>query len=413
MQEVVHGRREQGEEHLKVRTKTLPILTNVSQFWRITQPSVSRCRKEQTGEPLVPLTYHPIEVPMGVLQQKMHAYWLRNFPDYFAWLYPNHPLVREGLVEKWAAGLGQRWRLEAAATMPGWDPATLQWPAARAALGEPSNWTPAMLKLLEIVLERAGHGEKVLVGSCLKDLGPFVAGALAEKGVRANHITEVRGEGAERTTQTKSPKKRARAVREFAEGDAQVLCAGVQALKLGHSLEAASSVALLGLPDSSFVLDQFVERVHRLTSKKPVNIYVILPRQSIAQTKWGVLQKKGDSSDLAFDGEFLPRDEKPVNWNEELREMRRRGIGLNASSDLVPEEEVLAAWRKMPALLPAIGAAASTSAGTPRAFLAPARRPRPVSETPVGPFEEVSLFDLAPFETEAPPRKQRRRRRAA
>ena len=416
VQEVMHGRREEGEEHLKVRTKTLPILTNVSQFWRITQPSISRCRKEQTGEPLVPLTYHPIEVPMGTLQQKMHAYWLKNFPSYFAWRYPEHPLVREGLVEKWAAGLGQRWRLEAAATMPGWDGPTHDWPEARAELGEPSNWTPAMLKLLETVLERAGCGEKVLVGSCLKDLGPFVAGALAEKGVRANHITEVRGEGAGRTTATNSPKKRARAVREFAEGEAQVLCAGVQALKLGHSLEAASSVVLLGLPDSWFVLDQFVERVHRLTSTKPVNIYVILPRGSIAQTKWNVLQKKGDSSDLAFDGEFLPREEKPVNWNEELREMRRRGIGLKATEDLVPEEEISAAWLKIPPLLPTLAAATASAApktDIPRAVPAPARAAGTVLELSPGLFEEVSLFDPAPFETEAPPRKGRRRRRAA
>ena len=412
VQEVMHGRREDGEEHLKVRTKTLPILTNVSQFWRITQPSISRCRKEQTGESLVPLTYHPIEVPMGALQQKMHAFWLQNFPDYFAWLYPEHPLVREGLVEKWAAGLGQRWRLEAAATMPGWDAPTHDWPEARAELGEPSNWTPAMLKLLETVLERAGLGEKVLVGSCLKDLGPFVAGALAEKGVRANHITEVRGEGANRTTATKSPKKRARAVREFAEGDAQVLCAGVQALKLGHSLEAASSVVLLGLPDSWFVLDQFVERVHRLTSKKPVNIYVILPRGSIAQTKWDVLQKKGDSSDLAFDGEFLPREEKPVNWNEELREMRRRGIGLKATEDLVPEEEIAAAWQRIPHLLPSLTPARASTANVPRAVHVPAATSGAVSEFALGPFEEVSLFDPAPFETEAPARKARRRRAA-
>jgi len=82
-----------------------------------------------------------------------------------------------------------------------------------------------------------------------------------------------------------------------------------------------------------------------------VNVFVILPRQSLAQTKWNVLQKKGDSSDLAFDGEFLPRDEKPVNWNEELRQMRRRGIGLNATDDLVPEEEVCAAWKSLAPLL--------------------------------------------------------------
>ncbi len=347
VEEILHGRKEDGEEHLKVRKKTLPILTNVSQFWRMTQPLISRCRKEQTGEPLVPLTYNPIEVPMGVRQQQMHAFWMENFPAYFEWKYPDHPLVKDDLVEKWAAGLGQRWRLEGAATLPGWDGPTQEWPYATAELGTPSNWTPAVLKLLETVMERVARGEKVLVGSCLKEFGPFVAQALTEKGVRANHITDVRGAAAGRATVTKSPKKRARAVREFAKGDAQVLCAGVQAIKLGHSLEAASAVVLLGLPDSWVILDQFIERVHRLTSEKPVNIYVILPRQSIAQTKWGVLQKKGDSSDLAFDGEFMPREERPVNWNEEIRRMRRRGIGLRATGDLVPEEEVLAAWKSL------------------------------------------------------------------
>ena len=252
-----------------------------------------------------------------------------------------------------------------------------------------------MLKLLEIVLERASRGEKVLVGSCLKELGPFVSGVLAEKGVRANHITEVRksgaGEGAARTVVTKSPRKRARAVGEFAEGDAQVLCAGLQALKLGHSLEAASAVAILGLPDSWFVLDQFLERVHRLTSTKPVNVYVILPRQSLAQTKWNVLQKKGDSSDLAFDGEFLPRDEKPVNWNEELRQMRRRGIGLNATDDLVPEEEVHAAWKS---LAPLLFLPRKARVSPPR-DVRPCRAPwlSPSSELPeADPFVQDALF---------------------
>ena len=288
---------------------------------------------------------------MGSRQQKMHAFWLQNFPSYFAWKYPHHPLVKDGLVEKWAAGLGQRWRLEAAATLPGWDEPSKEWPVARAELGELSNWTPAMLKLLETVMEHVAGGEKVLVGSCLKELGPFVAGALNAKGIKANHITEVRqsgaGEGAKRTTVTKSPKKRARAVREFIDGDARVLCAGVQALKLGHSLEAASAVAILGLPDSWVHLDQFLERVHRLTSKKPVNVHIILPRESMAQEKHSVLQKKGNSSDLAFDGQFMEQEERPVNWEEVIREMRRRGIGLKATADLVPEEDVEAAWQAL------------------------------------------------------------------
>ena len=351
VQETLHGREEKGEGHLKVRRKTLPILCNVSQFWRMTQPMISRCRKEQTGEPLMPLTYHLVEVPMGSGQQKMHAFWMENFPDYFAWKYPDHPLVKDGLVEKWSAGLGQRWRLEAAATLPAWDLPTKEWPYAREQLGDLSNWTPAMLGLLETVMERVAAGEKVLVGSCLKELGPFVADALNRKGIKANHITEVRksttGEGASRTMVTKSPKKRARAVREFVQGDARVLCAGVQALKLGHNLDCASSVVILGLPDSWVHLDQFLERVHRLTSKRPVGVHIILPRQSMAQTKHAVLVKKGNSSDLAFDGRFMEQEERPVNWEDVIRDMRRRGIGLTATADLVPEEEVEAAWREL------------------------------------------------------------------
>jgi hypothetical protein len=44
---------------------------------------------------------------------------------------------------------------------------------------------------------------------------------------------------------------------EFVEGDAEVLCVGVQAVQLGHSLDAASAVVLTGLPWSFSALSQF------------------------------------------------------------------------------------------------------------------------------------------------------------
>ena len=124
----LHGREEDGEGHLRKRRKVLPQITNVSQFWRLAQPGVSRCRKEHTGEPLAERTFYPVRVPMGVVQQKAHAFWLENFPDYFEWRYPKHPLVEAGLHEKFAAGLGQRWRMEFAATLPAADAPTFEWP---------------------------------------------------------------------------------------------------------------------------------------------------------------------------------------------------------------------------------------------------------------------------------------------
>ena len=364
--EYLHGRKEDDEEHLKKRRKILPTITNVSQFWRLAQPSVSRCRKEQTGEPIVPKTYYPIRVPMGVNQQKAHAFWLEQFASYFAWKHPEHPLVRENLVDRFAAALGQRWRLEHAATLPAADDPSREWPKARKELGELSNWTPASLKVLEIALAHAGRGEKVLIGSDLVRTGPWLAERLGEKGIRSVHITEEKAG----KVGTKNPRKRAAEIDAFAAGDAQVLCSGIGAMKLGHNLTAASCVIVHGLTDGWMQFHQFLERVHRLTSPDPVSVYVVIPNGSLAEKKWQLLKDKGGTSDLAYDGELSVQPEEPVDWNQVLREMKEKGI--RATGDEIPEEEVEAAWAKVASL----------------AFLTPASTLQPAGDGPLsGQFE--------------------------
>ncbi|MDN5697239.1 MAG: hypothetical protein L0G70_04595, partial [Rubrobacter sp.] len=126
-----------------------------------------RCRKEQTGEPIVPRTYYPVRVPMGVAQKRMNDFWAKeeNFASYFAHKFPNHPMIEAGMVEKYAAALGQLWRLETAATLPSSDEPTREYPRAAGEVGEVSDYTPATLKVLELAIEHAEAGEKVLVGS--------------------------------------------------------------------------------------------------------------------------------------------------------------------------------------------------------------------------------------------------------
>jgi SNF2 family DNA or RNA helicase len=118
------------------------------------------------------------------------------------------------------------------------------------------------------------------------------------------HIVEER----EGRAQTKNPRKRASEVYEFAE----VLCAGVQAVQLGHNLDAASAVVLTGLPWSFSALSQFEARVDRLTSTRPVSVYAVLTRGSLDERKWELLRKKGAASDLALDGQLVGEQETPA-----------------------------------------------------------------------------------------------------
>ncbi|WP_160309661.1 SNF2-related protein [Rubrobacter aplysinae] len=359
------GRAEDGEANQRKRRKILPQVANVSQFWRLAQPAISRCRKEQTGEPLVERTYHPVRVPMGAAQKRANRFWLSRFGSYFEWKFPNHPMVEKGLVDKWAAALGQLWRLETAATLPASDEPSREWPEAREELGELSNFTPATLKVLELVMEHVERGEKVLVGSDLIMTGKWIADRLQEKGIKAVHITEEAANGA---ISTKNPRKRSREIEQFVEGDAQVLCAGVAAVKLGHNLDVSSTVIVHGLPYSFSVMDQFIARVHRLTSKKPVSVYSVIPKGSLAERKYELLSNKGAASDLAFDGELQVQPEQATDWSKVLKEMQERGIralGEDGEADpegeTVAEEDVEAAWRAIAPLAPQPSATPGTT----------------------------------------------------
>jgi SNF2 family DNA or RNA helicase len=313
---------------------------------------------------------------MGMQQKQAHQFWLQNFADYFVYKHPRHALVKQGLVNKFAAALGQLWRLETASTLPASDEPSRQWPEAVAALGELSNWTPAALKVLELAMEHAAKGEKVLIGSDLILTGKWLSDRLEEKGVRSVHITEERSG----KVGTKNPRKRAREVREFVEGDAQVLCAGVNALKLGHDLDVASTVIVHGLPYGYMQMDQFIARVHRLTSKRDVSVYAVIPRGSLAAEKWQLLKDKGGTSDLAFDGELSVEPEEAVNWSNVLADMKARGI--KADGNEVLESDVEEAWNRKPALLkPAspplsIAACPTFDSATRRAAAEPLRSSR-------------------------------------
>jgi len=111
------------------------------------------------GEPLAQRTLKTIAVPMGASQQRLYEHWLnkRTFERFFGWRHPGHPLLEAGLVEKFAAGIGQLQKLEYATTLPEADP-DRDWPGLDGP--ELANWTPKNRKGVELAIQHAHAREK-------------------------------------------------------------------------------------------------------------------------------------------------------------------------------------------------------------------------------------------------------------
>jgi hypothetical protein len=170
--------------------------------------------------------------------------------------------------------------------------------------------------------------------------GKWVAEQLNLKNeVNAVHIVEE-----SKTTgqlQTKSPKKRANIVYDFRNDSTNVLCASLNAMNLGHNLDMANVVILKGLPWDFATFDQFIARVHRLTSKRPVTVYVVLTEGSVDERKWQLLNDKSAAAQLALDGRLFEQEEEEIDLQKILDELKEQGVMVDS---VVPEELVQQQW---------------------------------------------------------------------
>jgi SNF2 domain-containing protein/helicase-like protein len=382
----LHGREGTKTQNRREQRKVLPQITNVSRFWRLAAGAMIRRRKVDFGEPLVPCTLKTVSVPMGVAQRELYERWLDPgaFASFFEWKYPDHALVKSGQIERFAAGCGQLTKLEYATTAP--EAATDRgWPGITGY--EHCNWTPKNLKTLELILKHVEAGEKILVGSDLIETGRWLCERLKEKGVKAGHIVEEKdGKAA-----TVNPKKRARVMREFRHGGLQVLLCGIPAIRLGHNLDTASVVVVDGLVFSYEMFDQFIARAHRLSSKKPVTVYVMLTKDSLDEKKWALLCAKAEAADLALDGQLMDEREDPISLEEFLKQLQRDGVPVTGNE--VPEADLHARWEGVPTIkltgklptpqAPDLGIVNEGPAPMPAKY-------RPI--TPITSSEQISLF---------------------
>lgn len=336
---VIEWARDSGK---KQNRKVLPEVTNLSMLWRLLASSIIRRRKEDTGEDLVPKYFHQIDVPLGIAQIEQTAAWLKKlpngFPGFFAEKYPDAKVVKAGMHEILAPMLGLNWKLDYALTVPEADP-DVEWTGVEGV----SNWTPANLRVLELAMALVKQGRKVLIGSNLVATSKWIADRLNEKGVKAEHILDEDGT-------TTNAANRAKRVYSFQTDEVQVFCAGVNAIRLGHNLDAADAAIMHGLDWSFDTNDQFVSRIHRLTSKNPIDVFIIVPKldgqDTLTSKKWATLGMKQGATELALDGRLLDHNEQEIDKSAIVRELQERGLRL--TDEAVDEVSVFETWEGIP-----------------------------------------------------------------
>ncbi|HTB70748.1 MAG TPA: hypothetical protein VK707_07200, partial [Solirubrobacteraceae bacterium] len=114
-----------------------------------------------------------------------------------------------------------------------------------------------------------------------------------------------------------------------------------------------------GLVFSYEMFDQFIARAHRLSSRKPVTVYVMLTKGSLDEKKWELLSAKAAAADLALDGQLMDEREEPVSLEQVLKELQARGVPV--TGDEIAEVELRASWEQTPGVV--VSLAARRSAG--------------------------------------------------
>lgn len=143
-----------------------------------------------------------------------------------------------------------------------------------------------------------------------------------------------------------SQKRRGAHAGKFKEGRSTsdsipVMLAGVECMAEGHSFHLANNVILICY---SWAYDKFIQainRVHRMNSARPVNVYVIVCPGTIDLRLESLIQDKGDAAELVLDGRLMSERAEEVNLADLLKIAHKE---FDAGSETIDEALIHAQW---------------------------------------------------------------------
>jgi len=349
--------KEEGRKSGGGRFKKLtPEVCNVHRLWKLFGPIILRRRKQDAGVEIVPKIRKVIRCEMGTLQKKVYQYHLdadyrdiKGNPAIGAQLQALRIAAADPSSEHLVAQPGEPVEPCECARVGAK-------PTARCPLCKGHGYIPlpprsgtayipkaaTVLTLIADILERR---EQVVVFSAFNDPLDNFSRWLTEANIR--HIVL---DG--RVSQTRRGDKAA----VFKQGrqdteSIPVMLAGVECMAEGHSFHLANNVILMAYSWAYDKFKQALDRVHRMNSVKPVNVYVVLCTGSIDRRLESLVQEKSDAAELVLDGRLIGERTEEVNLAELLKVARRE---FNEKDSTLDEGRLQAQW---PALRQRLGSA--------------------------------------------------------
>lgn len=306
-------------------------ITNVHLLWKLLGPIVLRRRKDSIGEDIVGKTLCPVRVKPGTEQQRVYRWHLENPPvckSIVASLGAQLQNLRQAALNPWSHAIG----------------------TSGAGGSRPTKaWSPKVAACLSLAADLMEKGEQLVVFSPFQEFSTQLKARFDAAGVPALLL-----DGRVKNT------TRGELAAEFKAGKWPVLIAGIDAMGEGHSFECASHLVL---PSLSWAYDanaQAIERVHRLTSRKDVTIYLLVTENTIDERLAAIFQEKGDASDLALDGRLFEDDREEVDMAELLRDAVR---DFDPTATTLDEDDLEREW--LAVLAPRLRRAANRWTGKP------------------------------------------------
>ena len=270
-------------------SRTTPRVCNVQRLWRLLAPVCLRRRKDDCGVDIVPKTIRPIAVALGTSQAAVYKEHLEHRPTSSA------NGGSKSILPLAAMGM-QLTNLRQAALCP--DAPALAEVVSNAHPERKRSWTPWTPKLavtLSLIADLLDQGEQIMIGSPFTRFATVLHDFLLEANVTSLHLDG-----------STSPRERGLLADSFKRAEASVLVCGLDAMARGHSFENCSHLILPAYSWAMDVNSQFVARVWRLNSPRPVTIYPITATHTIDDRMADSFADKSDTSQLSLDGKLFP-----------------------------------------------------------------------------------------------------------
>jgi SNF2 family DNA or RNA helicase len=290
------------------------------------QPKQVRRRKQDIGQSIVKKVRHVYRVPMGLHQRAVYQYHLEA--EYLDRNYKPAPGAKLQALRVAAAApdshLLEPVPLRIDSHSVGRDGGVVL--THRSAY----SYTPKVACALTLIRDILARREQVAVFSAFNDPSDILSRYLTEAGID-HHILDGRVTQARRGVRSAA----------FNNGAFPITLAGIDSMAEGHNWNNVNNIILTSYTWAADKVVQAINRAHRLTSRRDVNLYVIICDQSADRVLEDSINEKTNASELAIDGQLLGESTQEKSLGELLREAARDFLGTQECPN---EEELLHTW---------------------------------------------------------------------